>query len=161
MQGQLPDFKPCHRLSAAKELLRRGFNHDTEDQSQDAYAATQPDPEPDPAEVEAQRRLAEDIEFSRHGPIYYASYPYPCVCEYRRHDCDGNLLNDHELEAAARIAPAKRFFIHDLATMEDFADRYVDYLNRHNADNPDNPIDFNLIQPNLMPKHLLPPVRAP
>ena len=35
MQGQLPDFKPCHRLSAARELLRLGFNHDAEDQGQD------------------------------------------------------------------------------------------------------------------------------
>ena len=26
MQGNLPDFKPHHRLSAAKELLRRGFD---------------------------------------------------------------------------------------------------------------------------------------
>ena len=27
MQGNLPDFKPHHRLSAAKELLRRGFDN--------------------------------------------------------------------------------------------------------------------------------------
>ena len=26
MQGNIPDFKPHHRLSAAKELLRRGFD---------------------------------------------------------------------------------------------------------------------------------------
>ena len=26
MQGELPDFKPCHRLSAARELLQRGFD---------------------------------------------------------------------------------------------------------------------------------------
>ena len=26
MQGNLDDFKPCHRLAAAKELLRRGFD---------------------------------------------------------------------------------------------------------------------------------------
>ena len=26
MQGKIPDFKPHHRLSAAKELLRRGFD---------------------------------------------------------------------------------------------------------------------------------------
>ena len=27
MHGNLNDFKPCHRLAAAKELLRRGFDH--------------------------------------------------------------------------------------------------------------------------------------
>ena len=27
MQGEFPDFKPCHRLSAAKELLQRGFDY--------------------------------------------------------------------------------------------------------------------------------------
>ena len=27
MQGELDDFKPCHRLSAAKELLHRGFDY--------------------------------------------------------------------------------------------------------------------------------------
>ena len=26
MQGNVPDFKPCHRLAAARELLRRGFD---------------------------------------------------------------------------------------------------------------------------------------
>ena len=29
MQGTIPDFKPYHRLSAAKELLRRGFDNPT------------------------------------------------------------------------------------------------------------------------------------
>ncbi|MDE2785601.1 MAG: hypothetical protein OXL37_02975 [Chloroflexota bacterium] len=161
MQGQLPDFKPCHRLSAARELLRLGFNHDPEDQDQDACEETQADPEPDPAEVEAQRRLAEHIEFSRHGPVYYASYPYPCLCEDRRHDCNGNPLSDHELEKAARKSPAKTLFIRNLEDLDAFATRYADYLTRHNAENPHNPIDFNLIQPNLMPQHLLHRARAP
>ena len=31
MQGEFPDFKPCHRLSAAKELLQRGFDYLPED----------------------------------------------------------------------------------------------------------------------------------
>ncbi len=161
MQGQLPDFKPCHRLSAAKELLRLGFNHDPEDPGQDAGEATPAEPEPDPAEIEARRRLAEDIEFSRHGPVYYASYSYPCLCEDRRHDCNGNPLSDQELEKAARKSPAKPLFIHDLAEMDTFTARYADYLARHNAENPDNPIDFNLIQPNLMPDHLLHRARGP
>ena len=161
MQGELPDFKPCHRLSAARELLRLGFNHDPEDQEQDAHEAAPAEPEPDPAEVEAQCRLAEDIEFSRHGPIYYASYPYPCVCEDRHHDCDGNLLSDHQLEKASRSTPGKRYFIHNRNEMDAFAARYADYLTRHNAENPHNPIDFNLIQPNLVPDHLLHPARGP
>ena len=163
MQGQLHDFKPCHRLAAAKELLRLGFNHDPEDQGQDAGAATpaEPEPEPDPAEIEAQRRLAEHIEFSRHGPVYYASYPYPCVCEDRRHDCNGNPLNDQELDKVARKPPANILFIDNLAEIDAFAARYADYLARHNAENPHNPIDFNLIQPNLMPQHLLNRARGP
>ena len=171
MQGQLPDFKPCHRLSAARELLRLGFNHDPDAQGQDAQGqdtqdqdarqATQADPEPDPAAVEAQRRLDEHIEFSRHGPIYYASYPYPCTCEDRRHDCNGNPLNDQELEKAARKSPAYTLFIKNLDDLDAFAARYADYLARHNAENPHNPIDFNLIQPNLIRGRLLRPARGP
>ncbi len=161
MQGQLPDFKPCHRLSAAKELLRLGFNHDPEDQGQDAHEATPAEPEPDPAEIEARRRLAEDIEFSRHGPVYYASYPYPCVCEDRRHDCNGNPLSDHELEKAARKTPGETVFIHNRAEMDAFAARYADYLTRHNAENLHNPIDFNLIQPHLKTPSDLHPARGP
>ena len=161
MQGQLPDFKPCHRLAAAKELLRLGFNHDPEDHGQDAGAAAQAEPEPDPAEIEAQRRLAEHIEFSRHGPVYYASYPYPCPCEDRRHDCNGNPLSDQELDKVARKPPAKPLFIGSLDEIDAFAARYADYLARHNAENPHNPIDFNLIQPNLMPQHLLNRARGP
>ena len=45
----MPDFKPHHRLSAAKELLRRGF--DTPTPSDDGSSAAQgPDVAPDPAE---------------------------------------------------------------------------------------------------------------
>ncbi len=161
MQGQLPDFKPCHRLSAARELLRLGFNHDTEDQSQEAHEATQAEPEPDPAEIEAQRLRAEDIEFSLHGPLYYASYPYPCVCEDRRHDCKGNLLNDHELEKAAGSTPGKILFIDDRGAMDAFAARYANHLTRRNAENPHNPIDFNLIQSKFKSHAHLPPARGP
>ena len=38
MQGQLPDFKPCHHLSAAKELRQRGFDYIPDDA--DPQAAT-------------------------------------------------------------------------------------------------------------------------
>ena len=39
MQGNLPDFKPHHRLSAAKELLRRGFEAQVQETEQDREAA--------------------------------------------------------------------------------------------------------------------------
>ena len=117
MQGELPDFKPCHRLSAAKELLQRGFDYapDAPDphQAVAAPAPAEPDPDPDPAAVEARRRLREDIYFSRHGPVYYESYSYPCACEDRRHDCNGDPLNPQKLEEAAQRAPAMTHFIDD------------------------------------------------
>jgi len=93
--------------------------------------------------------------------VYYASYYYPFPCEDRRHDCNGNPLSDQELEKAARTPPAEPHFIHDLDEMDAFTARYADYLARHNAEYPDNPIDFNLIQPNLMPDHLLHRARSP
>ena len=43
MQGQFPDFKPGHRLSAAKELLQRGFDYLPDDP--DAQADAEPEPE--------------------------------------------------------------------------------------------------------------------
>ena len=39
MQGNLPDFKPHHRLSAAKELLHRGFEAQVQETEQDREAA--------------------------------------------------------------------------------------------------------------------------
>ena len=36
MQGNLNDFKPCHRIAAAKELLRRGFDN-SPDHTNDEY----------------------------------------------------------------------------------------------------------------------------
>ena len=150
MQGQLPEFKPCHRLSAAKELLRLGFNHDAEDSGHDPRDAAQADPEPDPeepdpAEIEAQRQLAEDIEFSLHSPVYYQTYPYPCVCEDRLHDCEGNALDDRQLEQAACKGPGMQFFIGEPDTMDDFLARYAEYLTRWNAVNSHNPVHINRI----------------
>ena len=49
MQGTMPDFKPHHRLSAAKELLRRGFDTPTPSDA-GSSAAQEPDVAPDPAE---------------------------------------------------------------------------------------------------------------
>ena len=75
MQGEFPDFKPCHRLSAAKELLQRGFDYLPDDP--DSQAAAEPEPvELTPEEREAQRH-AELLEFSKHGPVYYQKLPLP------------------------------------------------------------------------------------
>ena len=142
MQGEFPDFKPCHRLSAAKELLQRGFDYLLED------ADPQAEPEPvelTPEELEAQRH-AELLEFSKHGPVYYRNYPYPCVCEDRLHDCEGNPLDDDQLEAAARRAPTMEHLIIDRDRLEDFLARYAEYLKHWNVEHPRNPIDFNRLQ---------------
>ena len=157
MQGQFPDFKPCHRLSAAKELLQRGFDYLPDDA--DTHAAAEP--ELDPAEIEAQRR-AEIIEFSKHGPVYYQNHPYPCVCEDRLHDCKGNLLDEQQREQAARRSPTMEYFISSPEQMDDFLARYAEYLTRWNIENPGNPIDINRIvwtDPNW--RHLNNPARAP
>ena len=145
MQGEFPDFKPCHRLSAAKELLQRGFDYLPDDS--DTQAAAEPGPvELTPEELEAQRH-AELLEFSKHGPVYYKNYPYPCVCEDRLHDCEGNPLTDAaELEAAARRAPTMEHLIIDRDRLEDFLARYAEYLKHWNAEHPRNPIDFNRLQ---------------
>ena len=142
MQGEFPDFKPCHRLSAAKELLQRGFDYQPDDPE-----AAEPEPvELTPEELEAQRH-AELLEFSKHGPVYYKNYPYPCVCEDRLHDCEGNPLTDAaELEAAARRAPTMEHLIIDRDRLEDFLARYAEYLKQWNAEHPRNPIDFNRLQ---------------
>ena len=136
MQGEFPDFKPCHRLSAAKELLQRGFDYLPED------ADPQAEPEPvelTPEELEAQRH-AELLEFSKHGPVYYRNHPYPCVCEDRLHDCEGNPLTDAaELEAAARRAPTMEHLIIDRDRLEDFLARYAEYLKRLERRTPAQP----------------------
>ena len=150
MQGEFPDFKPCHRISAAKELLQRGFDYLPEDQdvpeAGDADAdALEPEPELTPEELAAQRR-AEIIEFSKHGPRYYRNYAFPCVCEDRLHDCAGNPLDDGQLEAVALQPPVMEHFILTPEQMDDFLARYAEYLIGWNAENPGNPIDFNRIR---------------
>ena len=109
MDGELPDCQPCHRPSAAKELLQRGFDYVPDD----AEAQAAVEPEPTPEELEAQRRRAEDMEFARHGPVYYQTNPYPCACEDRLHDCDGNVLDDQQRAKALRKSPGWQFFIGD------------------------------------------------
>ena len=147
MQGEFPDFKPCHCLSAAKELLQRGFDYlpDDPDAPDSHESAAEPEPEPDPAEIEAQRRRAEGIEFSKHGPVWYKSYPYPCVCEDRLHDCKGNVLDDQQLEKETRKGPGMQSFIGDPDRIDDFLARYADYLTRWNPEHPRTHIDINRI----------------
>ena len=143
MQGEFPDFKPCHRLSAAKELLQRGFDYLPD--NPDAQAAAEPEPaEPTPEELEARRR-AQLIEFSKHGPVYYKTHTFPCVCEDRLHDCKGNALADDQLEADARRSPTMEHFINDPDQMDRFLARYAEYLTGWNAEHPRNPIDINRI----------------
>lgn len=159
MQGELPDFKPCHRLSAAKELLQRGFDYVPDDA--DTQEAAEPEPaQLTPEELEAQRR-AELIEFSKHGPVYYRTYSFPCVCEDRLHDCDGNVLDEEQREKAARRSPSMEHLITCPEQMNDFLARYAEYLTVWNAENPGNPIDFNRIRwTNIRWRHLY-PIRAP
>ena len=42
MQGKLPDFKPHHRLAAARELLHRGFYDDRDEDLDDYYRDRRP-----------------------------------------------------------------------------------------------------------------------
>ena len=146
MQGELTDFKPCHRLSAAKELLQRGFDYVPEDEAAQAAAETEPDLDLDPAERAARRRQAEDREFARHGSQYYANVrPYPCVCEDRLHDCKGNLLDEEERVEMAHEGPGEQFVIWEADVMADYVARYAKYLVRWNAEHPEIPIDINRI----------------
>ena len=143
MQGEFPDFKPCHRLSAAKELLQRGFDYLPNDADAPDSHESAAEPEPTPEELEAQHRRAQDIEFSLHSPVYYQSNPFPCICEGRLHDCKGNVLDDQQREQAAREGPGMQSFIHYDDEMDDFLARYSEYLTIWNAENPHSPIDIN------------------
>ena len=112
MEGELADFKPHHRMSASRELLRQGSQYVP-------VGATGESPEPEPVETIAERaerlrrekydrdpRRAEAIEFSLHGPVYYETYPDAwCICENRRYDCEGNELSGEALEKRLALAP--------------------------------------------------------
>ena len=142
MQGEFPDFKPCHRLSAAKELLQRGFDYLPDD------ADPQAEPEPvelTPEELEAQRH-AELLEFSKHGPVYYRNYPYPCVCEDRLHDCEGNPLTTINSKPPPVARPPWNTSSSTATGWRTFLARYAEYLKQWNAEHPRNPIDFNRLQ---------------
>ena len=84
MSGELPDFKPCHRMSACKELLRRGSQYTAETETASSSVSSDTVEEPDPEEQEKQRRLKEAKRFSLHGPLYYDIYPFPCPAKPAR-----------------------------------------------------------------------------
>ena len=67
MQGNLNDFKPCHRLAAAKELLRRGFDSSpghTNDEYEDHDESFDDDPgSPNYVDPNANRYNNEDDPF--------------------------------------------------------------------------------------------------
>ena len=67
MQGNLDDFKPCHRLAAAKELLRRGFDNSpdhTNDEYEDHDESFDDDPgSPNYVDPNANRYNNEDDPF--------------------------------------------------------------------------------------------------
>ena len=156
MEGNLQDFKPCHRISASKELLHRGFDPIPEAQGieeAETSSSVRPEPVEGPEEREArlseedyQRLRKETVEYSLHGPIYYDMYPWPCPCEDRKHDCKGNELSEEESEQAFRKSPARELFIHSDDKLEAFKGRYLEYLIRLNPDNPGVHDFFNNIQ---------------
>ena len=142
MQGELPDFKPCHRMSASRELLRQGSQ------------CTPVEEEAEPVEGEAERaerlrreeyerRRAQAIEFSLHGPAHYETHSFPCPCEDRRHDCEGNELTDAEISEVEMEAPGYDASIHDPDEQAAFKARYEAYLTRLN---PGMDIDFSRIR---------------
>ena len=149
MEGELTDFKPCHRMSAAKELLHRGSQYTLVEEEEQA------EPEPEESESERaereererrEREREEHIEYSLHGPVYYETYPWPCVCEYRERDCEGNELSGEKLEEALTKPPARRLFLRYDDTLEAFKERYRDYLARRSARFPDDPVKFDRIR---------------
>ena len=155
MEGELQDFKPCHRMSASKELIRCVFDFVEEEEEIEA------EPVLDPAEEEErirreeyERQREEAYDFSLHGPVYYEVYPWPCPCEDRWHDCEGNELTDEESQEAARKAPGRIYFLHSKDTPEAFKSRYKAYLTRLNSETGKDPFS-NIRWPT--PKKSLPP----
>ena len=128
MQGELEDFKPCHRMSASRELMYRGFEYIPPDEDFDD------EPAPDPFADERRRRYEEAVEFSLHGPLYYEFRQFPCPCEDRRHDCDGNELSDQECEEVATLPPGKAASITDPGELETYIAGYNAYITRINPD---------------------------
>ena len=163
MQGELQDFKPCHRMSASKELLKQGSA---------SYIAPSPSTgegwdmgvkipftlnrvlnlskthksrSDSDSRKAARLQREEDIEFSLHGDLFYDIYPYPCTCEDRLHDCEGNLRTGEDLEFFTARSPMRYSYLRWGDTPEAYKERYREYLTRRNARFPHNPIHFDQI----------------
>ena len=155
MQGELDDFQPCHRMSASKELLKQGSTYHiapSPSTGEGWDGGESPEPEPDPQEQERQRQQEaariqrdEDIEFSLHGDLFYDIYPFPCTCEDRLHDCEGNLRTGEDLEFFTARSPMRYSYLRWGDTPEAYKERYREYLTRRNARFPHNPIHFDQI----------------
>ena len=136
MQGELEDFLPCHRISASRELLHRGFEYippdeDVVDDVADKVEAARQYF----VEERRRRRYDEAVEFSLHGPDYYRDrYPFFCPCEDRRHDCDGNELTEQECEEAASLPTGKSATITDSNELEAHIAGFNAFLTRINPD---------------------------
>ena len=144
MEGELDGFKPCHRMSAAKELLHRGSQYEIEP----AETATpvgasgrSPEPQPDPEEQQRRRHREDAIDFSLHGPIHYETNKFPCPCEDRKHDCNGSELTEQEIIEACARPPMLDSVIEDIDQQERFKARYAKFIARLNPDKP--PININ------------------
>ena len=100
MQGNLPDFKPHHRLSAAKELLRRGFDNpiptDAGDSAGEESAPAEKTTKSPGAWIDALRGryAAYPADYNRYemepGPFNFESYDdedyyFDCDGAYARH----------------------------------------------------------------------------
>ena len=142
MQGELEDFLPCHRISASRELLHRGFEYippdeDVEDDVVDKIEAARQLF----AEERRQRRHEEAVEFSLHGPDYYRDRTSRCPCEDRRHDCDGNELTEQECEEKAKLPTGKSATITDSDELQAHIAGFNAYLTRIN---PGRDLDHHL-----------------
>ena len=135
MQGELEDFLPCHRISASRELLHRGFEYippdeDVVDDVVDKVEAARQYF----AEERRRRRHEEAAEFSLHGPDYYRDRTSRCPCEDRRHDCDGNELTEQECEEKATLPTGKSATITDSNELQAHIAGFNAYLTRINPD---------------------------
>ncbi|MCY3543400.1 MAG: hypothetical protein OXH22_05090 [Chloroflexi bacterium] len=144
MNGELPDFKPCHRMSACKELLRLGTQPAAETEAASSSASNDTVEEPDPEKQARQHLLNDAKRFSLHGPLYYEVHPFPCPCETRRTDCKGNELSEEERKEVLQKAPGLEATISDPAEQEAFKKEFADFMARLNPDKP--PIDINSIR---------------
>ena len=116
MQGNIPDFKPHHRLSAAKELLRRGFDNPIPPEAGNAAApesvaesaSAEKTTEPLNAWIRALKGRYADYEpgYNRYeeesGPFNFETYDD----EDYHFDCHGSYAQHHVLggEEATSVA---------------------------------------------------------